>query len=100
MADFEKKLSGEEVKFKYILLPRGRENWFPARGGFELAFGEEKFKAFLYRDEDKSMGSRNNKTKTYMFMIKFEDSVPDIFHYRKTLKFEGEDEKWKVEVIG
>ena len=98
MEDFEKKISGEEVKFKYILLPRGRENFFPTRGGFELKFGDDAFKAFIFKDEDKSMGNRS-KSKTYKFLIKFEDAVPDIFHHRKTLKFEGEDKNWTVEVI-
>ncbi len=96
MADFEKKLSGEEVRFEYVLLQRGRDNLFPARGEFDITFGDKTFKAFIRREEDKSMGP---KSKVSKFVLKFVDEVPKVFEYRKTLKFEGEDKVWKVSII-
>lgn len=95
MERFTKKLSGEEVRGEFILLQRGRENLFPTRGEFEVKHGEDTFKAFVEREEDKSMGPRK---KTYKFMITFTEEKPPVFQYRKTVVFEGEDKSWTVTV--
>jgi len=95
MERFTKKLSGQEVRGEYILLQRGRENLFPSRGEFDVAHGEDTYKAFVEREEDKSMGPRK---KTFKFMLTFPDEKPPVFEYRKTVVLEGEGKSWTIAV--
>lgn len=90
MNSFTKALSGDEVRNKYVLLPRGKENHFPKREEFELVYEQNTYKAFIYPEETKSMGP---KKKIFQYKLEFKDETPDVFKYKTNMTFEQVDEK-------
>ena len=96
MDGFSKVLSGDEVRNKYVLLPRGKENLFPKREDFDLTFEDKTYKAFIYPEESKAMGP---KKKIFQYKLEFKDEVPDVFKYRTNMVFEQTDEKaWTLKL--
>ena len=97
MSGFSKVLSGDEVRGKYLMIPRGKENDFPKREDFDISFGDATFKAFIFPEESKSMGP---KKKVFQYKLEFRAEIPEIFKYRTKVTLESDDGKnWKA-IVG
>jgi hypothetical protein len=96
MEKIEFRLTDDEVKHTYLLIPKGKEKLFSKKEDFKVANGSDTFTAYLYFKELHQMG-RNLKGGQYR--IEFRDPKPAFLDYRKTVTLTSEDGvEWKAEV--
>lgn len=94
MDKFSKKLTDDEIRLKFIRIPKGKEKLFK-KDDFKTSFNEGEFIAYIYPVESKSMGPN---MKTYEYQLKFRDPQPPIFTFNETLEFTTFDsgETWLI----
>ncbi|NLI40844.1 MAG: hypothetical protein GX421_06670 [Caldisericales bacterium] len=83
MDQFSKKLTDDEIRLKFIRIPKGKEKLFK-KGDFQVGFNEGGFTAYIIPVESKSMGPN---MKTYEYQLKFRDPQPPVFVFNETLEF-------------
>lgn len=97
MEKIEFRLTDDEVKHTYLLIPKGKEKLFTRKEDFTVTYGQDKFTAYLYFKELHQMGST---MKGGQYHIEFRDPKPSFFDYRKTVVLtEEEGNAWKAEII-
>jgi hypothetical protein len=97
MEKIEFRLTDDEVKHTYLLIPKGKEKLFTRKEDFTVINGQDKFTAYLYFKELHQMGSN---LKGGQYRIEFRDPKPGFFDYRKTIVLTNEDgESWKAEIV-
>ena len=90
-------LTDDEIKHTYLLIPKGKEKLFTKKEDFVIAYGQEKFNAYLYFKELKQMGS---SLKGGQYIIDFREQRPSFFVYRKKLLLtSGDGNEWSAELV-
>lgn len=96
MERIEFRLTDDEVKHTYLLIPKGKEKMFSRKGDFTVTNGADTFTAYLYFKELHQMGTT---LKGGQYRIEFRGPKPGFFDYRKTVTLTSEDnESWKAEI--
>lgn len=96
MERIEFRLTDDEVKHTYLLIPRGKEKIFSKKGDFSVISGTDTFVAYLFFKEVHQLGKT---LKGGQYRIEFRDPKPGFFDYRKTVTLtSGDNESWKAEI--
>lgn len=97
MEKIEFRLTDDEVKHSYLLIPKGKEKIFSKKEDFKVNFGGADFMGYLYFKENHQTGA---KLKGGQYRIEFREPKPVMFEYKKTVVFTTEDKvSWKAELI-